>query len=117
MVNIGAFLYDEFFGFVHFLLEKNVFQTGLAFVLATQINTVFLQFVNTIINPVIDKVIQEKTKNKTTLIFGIEFKTGQLSIAIINFLIVLLFLYYLYKISDSSKGIIENTINKIKTLF
>jgi hypothetical protein len=117
MQNIAKFLNDELAGFLHFLLEKNVFQTGLAFVLATQINNIFLQFVNTIVTPIVDKVVQKKTKAETTIIFGIEFKSGELSLALINFSLVLLFLYYLYKLSDSSKSLFQNLISNVRKIF
>jgi len=117
MPDIFKILHNELIGFVHFLLEKNVFQTGLAFVLATQINTLFLGFVNSIINPVIERVVEKKTKNQITTILGIEFKTGEFILAFLNFLIVLIFLYYLYKISDSSKGLFENMVSSIKSIF
>jgi large-conductance mechanosensitive channel len=117
MQDIFKLFNNELLGFLHFLLEKNVFQTGLAFVLATQVNTLFLGFVNLIVNPVIEKVVEKKTKNQTTLIFGIEFKTGEFLLAFLNFLIVLIFLYYLYKISDSSKGLFENMVNSINNIF
>lgn len=117
MLEIIKIFNNELIGFIHFLLEKNVFQTGLAFVLATQINTVFLKFVDSIINPVIENVVKEETKNQQTTFFGIKFKTGQFVLALINFSIVLIFLYYLYKISDSSKSIFQNVVTNIKSIF
>ncbi len=117
MYDILKIFNNELVGFIHFLLEKNVFQTGLAFVLATQINTLFLEFVNSIINPVIEKVVEKKTKKQITTIFGIEFKTGEFILAFLNFFIVVVFLYYLYKISNSSKGLFENVVNSIKNIF
>lgn len=117
MSNIAKFFNEELIGFLNFLLEKNVFQTGLAFVLGSQVNAVVLKFVTTIINPIVDKVVQEETKTKTTKIFGVEFKTGELSLALINFILVLFFLYYLYKISDSSKSLFQNIVTKFKTFF
>ena len=108
---------EEIVGFIHFLLEKNVFQTGLAFVLATQVNQIFLKFANNIINPIVDKVVKEDVRKQTTNLFGIEFKTGEFSLGIINFILVLFFLYYMYKISDSSKTLFQNIANSIKNLF
>ena len=108
---------EEVVGFINFLLEKNVFQTGLAFVLATQVNQIFLKFANNIITPIVDKVIEEKARTQTTNIFGVEFKTGEFSLGILNFVLVLLFLYYMYKVSDSSKTLFQNLANKIKNIF
>lgn len=108
---------EEIAGFLNFLLEKNVFQTGLAFVLATQVNQIFLKFANNIITPIVDKVVEEEARNRTTKIFGVEFKTGEFSLGILNFVLVLLFLYYLFKISDSSKTLFQNLATKIKNIF
>jgi len=108
---------EEIVSFINFLLEKNVFQTGLAFVLATQVNQIFLKFANNIITPIVDKVVEEDVRKRTTNVFGVEFKTGEFSLGIINFILVLLFLYYMYKISDSSKTLFQNIANRIKNIF
>jgi large-conductance mechanosensitive channel len=112
------YINNEIIGFINFLLDKNVFQTGLAFVLATQVNQIFLKFVTNIIYPIVDKITEKKIQQEsTTPILGIQFKMGDFILSLINFFLVLLFLYYMYKISNSSKTFIENITGSIKHFF
>jgi large-conductance mechanosensitive channel len=109
---------NEIIGFINFLLEKNVFQMGLAYIIATQVNQIFSKFVTNIIYPVVNKITENKIKQESqTTILGIEFKIGDFLLSLINFFMVLFFLYYMYKISNSSKTFIENITNSIKNLF
>lgn len=108
---------DQFGNFIKFLFEKNIFQTGLAFILATQVNKLFLDFLAGIITPVTEKIVSSEIKQKTTEVFGIKFQTGLILLSTINFMIVMFFLYYLYKISDSSKTLFENIYSKVTNIF
>ena len=112
------YINNEVVGFINFLLEKNVFQTGLAFILATQVNQIFINLVNNIIYPIIDKLTKKKNHQESiTPVLGIEFKFGNFLLGLINFFIVLFFLYYMYKISDSSKTFLENITSTLKNIF
>lgn len=108
---------DQLSGFFKFLFEKNIFQAGIAFVVATQINKVFLDFLSNIVTPIADKVVSQEIKDVKSEIFGIELQTGNFALSVINFFIVMFFLFYLYKISDSSKSMFENIFSKVKSIF
>lgn len=105
---------EHFAGFLKFLFEKNIFQAGIAFVLASQINKLFLDFLSNIVTPVADRVISSEIKTQTTEVFGVKFLTGNFMLSVINFMIVMIVLYHLYKISDSSKTLFENIASKLK---
>jgi len=97
--------------FINFLFEKKIFQTGFAFVLAMQINKLFVDFINYIIAPIVNKVVSETTEERKTTFFGIQFKTGNFIISLINFILVIIFLFYMYKIADNTQGVF-GTISK-----
>lgn len=107
-------LFSQFTEFIKFLFEKNIFQTGLAFIIAAQINQLFKDFLASIVTPVADKVTSAETKNKKVKLFGVEFLTGQFILSLINFMIVMIFLFYLYKLSNSSSTIFQKITSKFK---
>ena len=104
-------------GFLTFLFEKNIFQAGIAFVVATQINKVFLDFLANIVTPIADKVVSQEIKEVKSEVFGVQLNTGNFMLSIINFFIVMFFLYYLYKVSDSSKTIFQTLLSRVKSIF
>jgi len=106
-------LKEELKGFLQFLLDKNIFQSGISFLIATQVNGLTKNIIDSIVTPVLEKVLDEKIRNQDTEVFGIKFKTGQLILSIINFLIVMFFIYYLYKITKP-EGVIQSFVNSFK---
>ena len=108
---------EELVGFINFLMEKNIFQTGIAFIIATQVNKVFLDFIANMVQPVVSNVVNKDIEKQKTNLAGIEFNTGAFSMTVLNFLIVMLFLYYIYKISASSKSFLESFVDKVKNIF
>ncbi len=108
---------EQLAGFAKFLFEKNIFQAGIAFVVATQVNKLFFDFIANIVTPITEKVLSEDIKKVKTKFFGIELQTGNFAMSVFNFFIVIIFLFYLYKISDSSKTLFENIVSKVKSIF
>ena len=108
---------EQLAGFSKFLFEKNIFQAGVAFVVATQVNKLFFDFIANIVTPITEKVMSEDIKKVKTTFLGAELLLGNFMISFLNFIIVLVFLFYLYKISDSSKTLFENLLTKVKSIF
>jgi large-conductance mechanosensitive channel len=108
---------QQIIGFFTFLFEKNIFQAGIAFVIATQINKLFMDFIANIISPIADRVVSKDIDKVETDVIGIKLKTGSFIMSLINFFIVMFCLFYLYKISDSSKSLFENIVSKVKSIF
>jgi large-conductance mechanosensitive channel len=104
---------NELKGFLEFLLERNIFQAGISFLIASQVNNLSRNIIDTVATPILDKVFNENIKNQDTEIFGIKFKTGQLMLNIINFLIVMIFIYYLYKLTNKD-GLLHSLLNNVK---
>jgi len=115
--NIVSTFSEQLAGFVKFLFEKNIFQAGIAFVVASQVNKLFFDFIANIVTPITEKVMSQDIKKVKTKVFGAELQTGNFALSVFNFLIVIVFLFYLYKISDSSKTLFENIVSKVKSIF
>lgn len=115
------YITNEFADFMTFLLERNIFQTGVAFIIATQVNKFMLDIMNSLISPIVSKTLdansKSKIENKTIKFFGIEFRIGVLIMSVINFLVMMLLIFYIYKLSNSGKSIMQNFTSKIKNLF
>lgn len=108
-------LKEELKGFLQFLMDKNIFQSGISFLIATQVNALAKNIIDSIVIPILERVIDEKIRNQDTVVFGIKFKTGQLILNLINFMIVMFFIYYLYKITKP-EGFITQIFNSVKEL-
>lgn len=103
--------------FISFLMDKNIFQIGLAFILASQINKLFVDFISSIITPITNSVISEEDREKPYNVLGIKFQTLKFLMSLINFIIVMVVLFYFYKLSDYSKTYFEKVTTAIKSLF
>ncbi len=108
---------NNFTDFINFLLEKNIFQMGISFIIATQINNLFKNLTDAIIMPISNKVISTKNTDKTTNVVGIQFKFYAFIINLFNFFIIMVFIYFLFKLSNINKGILTNIFQKIKGIF
>jgi large-conductance mechanosensitive channel len=115
--NISSTFSEQLSGFIKFLFEKNIFQAGIAFVVASQVNKLFFDFIANIVTPITERVMSQDIKKIKTNVFGAELQIGNFALSVLNFIIVIIFLFYLYKISDSSKTMFENIIAKIKSIF
>jgi len=107
---------DEFKSFVNFLFEKNIFQVGISFIIATQTKTLSSKIIETLIFPLIVYFLGENFDKKETKIGKIKIKTGILLKASIEFILIMLFIYYLYKLSQP-KGFFDNVTNTVYGFF
>ena len=103
--------------FGNFLKSRNVINAGIAFVIALQINKLFTDMINLIINPIASKIISQDINKQEYIVYGIDFKTGQLFLSFINFIIVMVFIYYIFKISENAPTILENFYSKFTHIF
>lgn len=108
---------EHVYGFLKFLQEKNIINTGIAFIIALQINKLFLDFIESIITPIADKVISKNINTVETNVVGVKFKVGNFFISFLNFTIMMICIYYLFRISESTPSFFENIYKKIKHIF
>jgi large-conductance mechanosensitive channel len=111
------YIHHFFEDFGNFLKSRNVINAGIAFVIALQINKLFTDMINLIVNPIASKIISQELNQQEMAIVGIEFKTGQLFLTIFNFIIVMLFIYYVFKASEEAPTTIEKFLTSVTYLF
>jgi large-conductance mechanosensitive channel len=110
---INHFLED----FGNFLKSRNVINAGIAFVIAIQINKLFTDIINLIVNPIASKIISQELNQQEVAVAGIDFKTGQLFLTLFNFIIVMLFIYYVFKASEEAPTTLEKFFTSVTHLF
>ena len=108
---------EQIISFYEFLRDRNIINTGIAFVIAIQINKIFLDFTNLIINPVASTIVSEEINQNKIKVGNINFEVGKLFLSIINFLIMMIFVYFVYTLENSAPGLVYNTIGKIRAFF
>jgi large conductance mechanosensitive channel len=101
--------------FINFLINKNIIQSAIGIMIATQIGKISDIIVTNIILPIINAInilSNDKFEDFKYNILGIEFNFGKVILGIIQFLIILFCIYMLWKALTSldSKYILD-TIN------
>jgi large-conductance mechanosensitive channel len=89
-------------GVMTFLFEKKLIQTAIGLIIATQIG----KFTNVLSEVIISPIMQiitfgqvKKLEDFKINIFGIEFKLGLLIINLLDFVFVVIIVYYIWRIS------------------
>jgi len=116
MIILDTFI-DQFFNFYEFLRARNIINTGIAFIMAIQINKFFLDFTNFIINPVASTIVSEELNQNKVKVGSINFETGKLFLSFINFIIMMFFVYFVFSLENSAPGLYSNTIGRIRAFF
>ncbi len=96
------FLKDNVSGILSFLFEKNIIQTMIGLIIASQISKFTSVLSDVIISPVIQLISFgqfSKLEDFKIYLFGVEFKVGLLIITLVNLLLVLIVVYYIWKLS------------------
>jgi large-conductance mechanosensitive channel len=103
LVNISA---NESEGFFNFLFKHDIVNIGIGLILASQLGNIVKIISEELVAPIINKITVSQTKKledyKITVL-GMEFKIGNILIVIINFMLMLLIIYYIYKLIMVSK--------------
>lgn len=96
------FLKNNVTGILTFLFEKNIIQTMVGLIIASQVSKVTNVLSDVIISPTIQVISFgefSKLEDFKIHLFGVEFKIGLLIITLVNLLIVLIIVYYIWKLS------------------
>lgn len=123
LILILSILRENLAGFLKFLFERNIVQTGIGIIMATQVSRLTNLLVETIINPIINRITFGTIKNINEWeikIFDITLKIGVVISAVINFISLAVVVYYIWKFSQNTNfkfvtGIIDQakeTIDK-----
>ena len=88
--------------FIHFLVDKKVMTIGIGLILASQLSVFVNNITTSLVNPIIHRFIQKDQTEKLDQMkfewYGIQFEIGKLISGIINFIFILLALYFIYRI-------------------
>ena len=105
MITIISFLKNNLVGFLKFLFDRNIIQTGIGIIIASQVGKITNVIVDALINPVVKRLsvgtiddINEWEIN----IFDIKIKIGLILSTIINFLLITFIVYYIWKLSQDT---------------
>jgi len=81
---------NTFSGFLHFLMQNNVLQLSLAFIIGNYVDTLSTAFLDDIISPILNKLFpgNDNFENYTLTLFGIPFKIGPFILIILKALLV-----------------------------
>jgi large-conductance mechanosensitive channel len=99
--------------FGKFLKSRNIINTGVAFVIAIQVNKMFLDIIDIIVNPIASKVINQELHKQETKILDVKFKTGALFLSVLNFIIILIFIYNVLKLSETAPTLFEKIYSNV----
>lgn len=97
---------DSASNFTEFIVSYNIIQLGMAFIISTQINRLASDFIDNIISPIIERFVSNDDvdlRRKKLNIFGIEFEIGNFVTSILKFVLLLIILYYIFKITGAKK--------------
>jgi large-conductance mechanosensitive channel len=112
---------NQFIDFLDFLKKRAIIDTGIAFIIAMQVNKIFLDFINELVNPLASKIVSQEFNKRQYEIFGLQIKIGFLFLSLLNFMVIMIFIFYLWKISETTPGLIGSVYssisNSIKKIF
>jgi large-conductance mechanosensitive channel len=118
LLNSLNFLIINLKDFIKFLLEKNILQTGIGLLIASQVGKLTTAVTEFIITPILEKInifYDGKFENLTYTIIGIDFKIGQFLLIIIQLLLTLICVYFLWKLTlNANINSIDQLINPVK---
>jgi large-conductance mechanosensitive channel len=104
--------------FLKFLIDKNVVSAGLAIIVGTQIGKLTGAFVEYLLAPFINMILAGETKSLddyVIVIYGVNFKIGLFITNLIQFLINMLMVYYVFQIAQLSTSGFDSILNQSVT--
>jgi hypothetical protein len=108
---------NEFIEFFRFLYEKNILASGIGFIIAMQINDLFKNILEDLVKPIATKAVSEDINKHYIELFGMRFKVGHLLVSIINFIITIFLIFYLYRITMKAPTIFDKFLGGITFSF
>ena len=101
-----------------FILNRNIVQMGVGLIIASNVGKITTSVTDFIISPIVNRFTNGQIKDveKYTIeIAGIEFKVGALMLNIINFILTIIVLYYIWRLTQlTSFDFIKDLLEGIK---
>ena len=101
---------NELSDFLSFISKANVIQVGVGLLIANQISILFNSIIQDLFAPIISKLIGNNLQKYNLNIAGMQLGIGNLILTVINFIMTLLFIYYMVKYLP--KSAYESTTKK-----
>ena len=98
-------IYNHVFSnFFNFLKNKNILSLGLAFIISMNVNKLSNDFISSIVSPLINRIFGTESdiqlKDRKITIFGITFLIGNFINSLIQFIVILYIVYWIYTFTE-----------------
>lgn len=98
-------IYNHVFSnFFNFLKNKNILSLGLAFIISMNVNKLSNDFITSIVSPLINRIFGTESdielKDRKITIFGITFLIGNFINSLIQFIVILYIVYWIYTFTE-----------------
>jgi len=126
LIFLVNFFKNHLVGFIRFLFDRNIIQTGVGIIIATNISKITIVIVDAFITPIIKRLsfgTVDDINNWELELFDIKIKIGLILVTILNFLFTTVVVYHIWKLSqiintnviNDLLDITKDNINKSKT--
>lgn len=112
---IVTFIVKQSSKLLKFLVDKNVVSAGIAIIVGTQIGKITGAFVDNLLGPFINLIIPSDTKHLEQYeieFYGAHFKVGLFISNLIQFLLNMTIVYYVFQITQISSGNFDMFLNQ-----
>lgn len=112
---IVTFIVKQSSKLLKFLVDKNVVSAGIAIIVGTQIGKITGAFVDNLLGPFINLIIPSDTKHLEEYeieLYGAHFKVGLFISNLIQFLLNMSMVYYVFQITQISSGNFDMFLNQ-----
>jgi large-conductance mechanosensitive channel len=85
-----------------FIIDRGIVQLAIGMIIATQVTTLCPIIIDSLIAPILSFLLNnpenKKLQDYTVTVLGVKFKIGNLIIGFINFIVVILFVFYFWRV-------------------
>ena len=102
IILILNFFKSQVDGIMSFIFNKNIIQTCIGLIIASQVSKITTMLIDIIITPIIQRLTGDETTKLEEVkvnILGVNLQIGLFLSKIINFIIILIIVYYIFKLS------------------
>ena len=112
---IVTFLITQSKKILKFLIDRNVVSAGIAIIVGTQIGRITTAFVEYLLSPFINLILAGETKKLEDYeieIYGVHFRIGLFISSLIQFIINMSMVYYVFQVAQFSSENFDSFLNQ-----
>lgn len=113
-------------GILKFLFDRNIIQMAIGIIIASQVTRITNLIMEVLINPIVNRITLgniKKVEDIKFTFFDLELKIGLILYNIVNFIFIVIMIYYIWKLSQMSNfkfitdmlGETEDKLSNFKT--